>query len=198
MKLTISTKIQSFTIDLPDDECAERFRELVGTVISAKTAPSSVEADTPDFPVENEPEPEPELEEEPEPEPIERALPIVERPVPLQPAPVPDRYSEPALYKGFLYIKCPKCGEARGFNAKNEISRYYCNSCGASCELPADLTPLFVNCECGRRFKYMTNITEDLFDIPCLNCGSPVPVQYNPRSNSYETIGRAQRRKKHA
>jgi len=194
VKLTISTKIQSFTLELPDEECADRFRELVGAVISAKTTSGSVEADTPDLSVEDEPEPE--LEEEPEPEPIERALPIVERPVPLQPASAPDRQPEPALYRGFLYIKCPKCGEARGFNAKNEIGRYYCNSCGTSSELPANLTPLFVNCECGRRFKYMTNITEDLFDIPCLNCGSPVPVQYNPRSNSYETIGRAQRRKK--
>lgn len=196
MKLTISTKIQSFTIDLPDEECAERFRELVSNVISVKTAPSSDEADAPDLPVEDEPEPE--SEPEPEPKTIEQALPIVERPVPLQPASLPDRQSGPALYRGFLYIKCTKCGKAKGFNAKNEVSRYYCNSCGASFELPADLTPLFVNCECGRRFKYMTNITEDLFDIPCLNCGSPVPVQYNPRSNSYETIGRAQRRKKHA
>jgi len=188
VKLTISTKIQSFTLELPDEECAERFRELVGAVISAKTTSGSVEADTPDLPVEDEPEPTPKS--------MEQVLPTVKMPVPLQPASVPERQPEPTLYRGFLYIKCPKCGEARGFNAKNEVSRYYCNSCGTSSELPANLTPLFVNCECGRRFKYMTNITEDLFDIPCLNCGSPVPVQYNPRSNSYETIGRTQRRKK--
>lgn len=50
------------------------------------------------------------------------------------------------------------------------------------------LVPLYINCQCGRGFKYMTNMTDNMFDINCIECGSLVAVQYNAKKKIYETI----------
>jgi phage FluMu protein Com len=95
--------------------------------------------------------------------------------------------SEPPAAKGFLYMKCPNCGEVKGFNAKQEIDRFYCNACNTESELK-NLTDLYSRCECGRAWHYLTNITDEMFDIPCLECGNPVAVIFNPNSGAYENI----------
>lgn len=71
-------------------------------------------------------------------------------------------------YRGFLYIECRKCGGVTPFDEP--------------------LKELYVNCECGKRFKYMTNLQSDMFDIRCINCGQPVPVGYNWKKEIYQTI----------
>ena len=91
-------------------------------------------------------------------------------------------------YKGFLYIKCPECGTAKGFNSRNGLSGYRCSECGAYTPFTEALKELYVNCECGDRFKYMTNMEEPLFDIQCLNCGNPVAVKWNDKRERYETM----------
>lgn len=86
-------------------------------------------------------------------------------------------------------MKCPECGKEKGFAIKKEkaTDHYHCDNCGARSEFKEPLVPLFVNCECGRRFRYMTNMAEDAFDINCL-CGAPVAVQWNDKKRLYETI----------
>lgn len=91
-------------------------------------------------------------------------------------------------YKGFMYIKCPVCGKEKGLCMKKETDHYHCDSCGKRSEFEKPLVPLWVNCECGRRFKYFTNMTESLFDINCLDCGAPVAVKWNEDKQIYETI----------
>lgn len=91
-------------------------------------------------------------------------------------------------YKGFMYIRCPKCGEIRGFNAKKESRSFICEECGIVTYFEEPLKRLYLNCECGRRFTYWTNMTEEMFDIPCIECGMPVPVIYNQKKNIYETV----------
>lgn len=91
-------------------------------------------------------------------------------------------------YKGFMYIRCPKCGEIRGFNAKKESRSFICKECGIVTYFEESLKRLYLNCECGRRFTYWTNMTEEMFDIPCIECGMPVPVIYNHKKNIYETV----------
>ncbi|WAJ24033.1 hypothetical protein [Lacrimispora xylanolytica] len=91
-------------------------------------------------------------------------------------------------YKGFMYIKCPVCGKEKGLCMKKEADHYHCDSCGKRSEFEKPLVPLFVNCECGRRFKYLTNMMESLFDINCLDCGAPVAVKWNEDKQIYETI----------
>lgn len=89
-------------------------------------------------------------------------------------------------YKGFLYIKCQKCGEIKGYCTKYPLKYHQC-ACGAKTEL-VDLVPLYISCECGRKFKYQTNMTEKQFDIECLDCGAPVAVHWNEKKKLYEAI----------
>lgn len=93
-------------------------------------------------------------------------------------------------YKGFMYIKCPECGKIKGFNAKNPTDHYHCDGCGARTEFRDSLVLLWVHCECGKRYKYLTNMEEPVFDINCLECGAPITVQWNGKKRMYETIRR--------
>ncbi len=91
-------------------------------------------------------------------------------------------------YKGFMHIKCPKCGKIKDFYMKKESDHYHCDDCGARTEFEKPLVPLWVHCECGRRFRYLTNMTDPMFDINCLDCGAPVAVKWNENKQVYETI----------
>lgn len=68
---------------------------------------------------------------------------------------------EPEEYKGFLMIKCEKCGTVKGFCAKTPISEYKCD-CGGRTKLH-DLKMVHLHCKCGSYFKYKTNITDERF-----------------------------------
>lgn len=91
-------------------------------------------------------------------------------------------------YKGFLYIRCPECGTERGLCSKAGQHSIHCDECGCNDEFEEALIPMYVKCECGSSFKYMTNKKEEMFDMACLNCKAPVPVKYNSKKNCYETI----------
>lgn len=91
-------------------------------------------------------------------------------------------------YKGFLYIRCPDCGNEKGFCSKNGIHGIHCDECGCNKEFTEPLIPMYVNCECGGNFRYMTNKKEEMFDMTCIECGAPVPMKYNGKKNCYETI----------
>ena len=93
-------------------------------------------------------------------------------------------------YKGFMYIKCPECGKIKGFNAKKPTDHYHCDCCGERSEFKEPLVPLWVHCECGKGYKYLTNMEEPVFDINCLECGAPVTVQWNGKKRVYGTIRR--------
>lgn len=93
-----------------------------------------------------------------------------------------------STYKGFLLIKCEHCGEVKGFCAKIPASRNACSKCGKVTELRG-LKPLHLKCKCGSEFTYRTNMTDETFDWPCLNCGSPVDLELNRRGDTYVTVG---------
>ncbi len=95
---------------------------------------------------------------------------------------------KPDMYKGFLYIKCPSCGKIRGFCAVTAIDSYFCPECKTKSPFEHKLAPLWVQCECGGKFKYFTNLTENMFDIPCLDCKAPVAVCYNEKRRAYQSI----------
>lgn len=90
-------------------------------------------------------------------------------------------------YKGFLYVQCPECGTMRGFCSKHEISSAICNDCGASFSLQA-LVPLYAKCECGARYRYMTNLAKSNFDIDCITCGSPMSVSWNKKKKQFDPM----------
>lgn len=89
-------------------------------------------------------------------------------------------------YGGFLYIKCPDCGKIKGFCAKARLSNFRCD-CGSVTKLE-NMVPLYMNCECGRNSRYLTNMDEPAFDIVCYDCGNPVAVAWNEHKRQYETI----------
>lgn len=90
-------------------------------------------------------------------------------------------------YKGFLYIRCEECGEKKGYNAKFLTSVHKCDECGHRTKLE-NLRPAFVACKCNRRFKYRTNIQEDSFVIPCLDCGAPVDMELSRNGTAFVPV----------
>lgn len=99
---------------------------------------------------------------------------------------VPAPNEEPRKYTGFLVVKCEHCGHTKGFLSRNPISHYKCD-CGKFTPL-GELVPMTALCECGKRWRYMTNMTEDSFEINCIHCGSPIPVFWNDKKHKYETL----------
>lgn len=95
---------------------------------------------------------------------------------------------ERCKYTGFLHIKCPECGNTVSFCTKTGVTGVSCEKCGHKEPFKEPLKQAWVNCECGRRSKYLTNRTEEIFDIECINCGTPVAVKYNAKKGIYETI----------
>lgn len=89
-------------------------------------------------------------------------------------------------YGGFLYLECSSCGRRKAFCSRHKLNYYSCE-CGERTSLH-DLAKVYVNCECGKRSDYWTNVTDDVFDVDCVNCGAPVAVQYNSKKKIYETI----------
>ena len=103
-------------------------------------------------------------------------------------SPAPFSKMQPkAGHKGFLYIQCPYCQTERGFCVKETITKNICRGCGSEILLE-NMAPLYVDCECGSHYRYMTNMGEKIFDISCINCGSSVAVNWNARKKLYETI----------
>lgn len=94
-------------------------------------------------------------------------------------------------YKGFLYLKCPECGEVHGFCTKEYLTYYKCRSCGHRMVFEVPLVRLWINCECGKQYRYMTNMTDPMFDVNCLGCGAPVAVQWNEKKGIYEPMREA-------
>lgn len=95
-------------------------------------------------------------------------------------------YNEEKKYSGFLHIRC-KCGAEKSFFTKTGLSFYKCAECGERTELK-DLKLAFLHCECGEHLRYLTNETERMFDLNCIDCGQPVAMKYNEKEKLYETI----------
>jgi len=98
--------------------------------------------------------------------------------------------------KGFLIIECI-CGKRKAFCCKKPLWKYEC-TCGQRNELN-DLVPVYMRCECGKYFHYMTNIDALQFTVNCPHCGTPVELELGSSGKAYVTMGKdypAQRRKR--
>ena len=115
---------------------------------------------------------------------------ILERAKAAQAAESTHRAPEPpveAKFTGFLYVRCEKCGQERGFCAKTPISSCYCRECGGKTELK-NMRQVKIWCECGSAYRYHTNIQDAAFDMPCLNCEAPVALEWNENKNRYQPM----------
>lgn len=93
-------------------------------------------------------------------------------------------------WRGFLLLRCPHCGEIRGFCTKAAVNKSTCRSCGQEFPL-GDLIPAHLNCsKCGSHFKYLTNIVQqEPISYHCINCQAPVDLQLNAKGTALVTLG---------
>lgn len=89
-------------------------------------------------------------------------------------------------YTGKLMIECPRCRKIRGTFCKDPRHTWECE-CGEKIELN-HLKRLYINCECGGHRKYKTNLTQQMADVPCPDCGAPVAVEWKAKKWVYTTI----------
>lgn len=93
---------------------------------------------------------------------------------------------KPKRYKGFLHLICEKCGKVIKLNAQKPISEFTCHSCGTTTPLEG-LAPMRLTCECGKKWRYWTNSYDELLEVNCVACGSPIVAQLN-KDGEYETL----------
>lgn len=84
-------------------------------------------------------------------------------------------------------IRCRACGKVNGFCTRKPVTGSICKECGEATEY-GKMRQAFVHCECGRRWVYLTNIEDEMFDIDCLECGAPVTVEWSAKKNVYTTV----------
>lgn len=106
---------------------------------------------------------------------------------PQTPAPWVPQELKPRGYKGFLLIKCRKCGKLKAFCAKTPIGSYICD-CGGTTPIQ-NLVSATAACECGKIWRYRTNADDQTIEVRCIACGSPIDLVWNDRRGKYVTIG---------
>lgn len=90
-------------------------------------------------------------------------------------------------WRGFIHVLCPWCSEEISLCMNTPITALTCKVCQNSIDLPRP-TRAYINCECGCHGRYLTNRMDELFEIPCINCGSPNPVFYHHSKHTYLPI----------
>ena len=164
MKIRIDTPIAKLTADLSEEQVAEILGIALDYAIGLDSSTSSKPQTT---------------------------TPVVATP-PAPPVPVQNKvikHLEPSTkleYRGFLYLKCEMCGKFKGFMPKTPISTYRCD-CGHVTTL-RDMRVMRVDCKCGQKFRYLTNAKDNILSIDCINCGSPVDLEYHERKQEFTTI----------
>ena len=68
-----------------------------------------------------------------------------------------------------------KCGKVTGTCVRQPITDFRC-SCGHNTHLRGALRPLEYTCKCGARFRYRTNLEDEMVEIDCFKCGAPVTM----------------------
>lgn len=68
----------------------------------------------------------------------------------------------------------------------------HCRNCNHKMDLGKPYLA-YTHCECGQAGRYLTNIPDFTFDIPCATCGSPNTVTYHRGKDCYVPVGHAQK-----
>lgn len=138
----------------------------------------SLTEDPPELPAEDEDEPEPVIFADPEPEsapePIFEPEPVLE-PEKIRP------------WNGFVHIRCEACHKESTTCLRTPTDTYICKECGHEMPLPKAYRA-YTRCECGQKGTYLT--------IPCVRCGAPNTVTYNPGRDCYGPVGSTHRKTK--
>ena len=99
--------------------------------------------------------------------------------------------------KGFLYLKCDKCGKSHGFCSTKSVKSFKCDFCGSKTPLiPEELRVAHLYCPkckklhnpCGGRYTYTTNINRNGFVMKCFNCNTSYYMQYSKEDEAYNIL----------
>ncbi len=96
-----------------------------------------------------------------------------------------DRIEGP--FAGFLLIRCDECGKVAAYRAKQPRYAHRCTNCGEDTLLES-LKPVYMECSCGRKYRYLTNITDETFTHKCMHCGRDVMMTLGHRKTAYVTV----------
>ena len=146
----------------------------------------------------DEPPPDPEPAPSVKPEHPPADCPPADEPRKSDPAPVHTKTASlgdagPEPWKGFVHIQCEVCRSEVTVCLRAPTTQYQCRECGHLMELPEPRLA-YTKCECGKSARYLTNVTDPAFDIPCVVCGSPNAVLYDPRDDCYVPANGSSRR----
>lgn len=172
------------------DTAAGFFRRSCGCGWHVEVTEGIVEESLVEEPAEDPPE----LPED-EPEPLAVDVP---EPKP-EPAPEPEPETTPELeaavrpWRGFVHIRCEACHKDATTCLRTPTDTYICKECGHEMALPKPYRA-YTRCECGNKSAYLTNIADWAFDIPCVRCGAPNTVTYNPGRDCYGPVGSTYRK----
>ena len=89
-------------------------------------------------------------------------------------------------YTGFLMVECEECGEVKCFCAKKDTYGFKCQ-CGHVTALE-NLRYAYMECKCGKRSVYRTNINRPTASGTCVACSAPVDLELNRGGTKYVTI----------
>jgi len=93
-------------------------------------------------------------------------------------------------FKGFVHIECEHCGEIISTCLKHGQRYFECKKCGQPTKMTTDnMRKVDLRCQCGNVSYYHTNRIDGMFEIDCINCGTPVAVEWNRKKKGYVTIG---------
>lgn len=176
-RITIATQEKRLTVDLPDHEEAERrFLELVQILLDRTREQQNqavweevAEHLTGDSTEQENPAPEA--------EPVEEQQEIREP---------EETNSSPYTYRGMMYIKCPACGEIQGTCYRYYKNHHICKACGEKQLFREPLRFVKAICpQCGKEWKYHTNIRMQMFSMPCLECQASMQLYWSPEEDRY-------------
>lgn len=94
-----------------------------------------------------------------------------------------DRLAE-GPYRGWLMVECPACGEIDGYSAKRPTYSIHCRTCGETVPLER-LRPLHINCRCGARWTYLTNVRAPEWRVKCIRCQGVNVARMGRRGTAY-------------
>lgn len=177
MRFTISTSTKRLMVEIPEDKADSLFLELANTLLGN---PKRVLAVMPALKGIERQEDSIRLD-------AKSLATQVQKEILTQPVPLAEEKLQQG-HKGFLYVRCPECRGEVGFCVKTPITSAVCKLCGHKHTLPDKMTVASFRCECGARFKYLTNITDPAFDIPCLDCKAPKALVYHAKNDEYRGV----------
>lgn len=140
------------------------------------------------------------LSDDNESEPVAIADPEIESAPEPEPAPEPKPAPEPEPRKikpwiGFVHIRCEACHKESTTCLRTPADTYVCKECGHETPLSKPYHA-YTHCECGQFGRYLTNVSDWAFDIPCVKCGAPNTVTYRSGKDCYVPIDQVPKRSK--